>query len=257
MTRWPDRPMLLLTIKLYDQLLVHRQLNIFALRQREHFRRVIIAIHFQPVGQRRMAGKFLGQLKHRKLLAVFANRNLLARTHFIRRNVDLAIVDGYVPVAHQLTCLAPRLREAQPENDIVQPPLQLLQKQLTGYAPGARSLFKVVAELPFQREADALGFLFLAQLQAVANNLGLPVFSMLSRSEVALLDGTLIAKAFCAFEEQLHALAAAQTADCLGITSQVILLLDDRFTGLASPFVPDENQCPPLVIPSEARNPYQ
>jgi hypothetical protein len=32
---------------------------------------------------------------------------------------------------------------------------------------------------------------------------------MLSGSEVALLDGTLLAKTFCAFEEKLHALAAA------------------------------------------------
>jgi hypothetical protein len=64
----------------------------------------------------------------------------------------------------------------------------------------------------------------------------------LSGSEVALLDGTLIAKTLCAFEEQLHALAAAQAADCIGITGQVSSPLDDRFTGLASPFVPDENQ---------------
>jgi hypothetical protein len=62
---------------------------------------------------------------------------------------------------------------------------------------------------------------------------------MLSGGEVALLDRTLIAEALCAFEEQLHALAAAQTADCIGITRQVSSPLDDRFTGLASPFVPD------------------
>src|SRR5258706_6010433 len=67
---------------------------------------------------------------------------------------------------------------------------------------------------------------------------------MLSGSEVTLLDGTLIAKTLCAFEKQLHSLAAAQTADWIGITGQVVLLLDDRFTGLASPFVPDENQRP-------------
>src|SRR5882762_4841477 len=63
---------------------------------------------------------------------------------------------------------------------------------------------------------------------------------MLSGSEVALLDGTLVGKTFRAFEEQLYALAAAQTANCIGITRQVVLLLDDRFTGLASPFVPDD-----------------
>ena len=86
------------------------------------------------------------------------------------------------------------------------------------------SRLEVVAELAFQREVNALGFLLLAQLQAVANNLGLAVFPVLSGSEVALLDGTLIAETLCAFEEQLHSLAAAQTADWIGITGQVVLL---------------------------------
>jgi hypothetical protein len=79
-------------------------------------------------------------------------------------------------------------------------------------------------------------------LQAITYNLGFAVFPMLSGSEVTLLDGTLIAKTLCAFEEQLHSLAAAQTANCIGITSQVSSPLDDRFTGLASPFVPDGKQ---------------
>jgi hypothetical protein len=62
---------------------------------------------------------------------------------------------------------------------------------------------------------------------------------VLAGSKIALLDGTLIAEAFGAFEEQLHALAAAETTDGISITCQVASPLDDRFTGLASPFVPD------------------
>src|SRR5207248_10326834 len=65
-----------------------------------------------------------------------------------------------------------------------------------------------------------LGFLLFAELQAVANNLGLAIFTVLSRSEIALLDGTLIGKTFCPFEEQLHALAAAQTTYRTFITCQ-------------------------------------
>jgi hypothetical protein len=84
-----------------------------------------------------------------------------------------------------------------------------LQQQLAGHTTRTRGLLEVVAELAFQREVNALGFLLLAQLKAVANNFGFTVFPMLSRSEVALLDGTLIAKTLCAFEEKLHALAAA------------------------------------------------
>ena len=114
-----------------------------------------------------------------------------------------------MPVAHQLARLAPRLREAQAVHHVVQTPLELLQEQFAGDALRARRLLEVVAELAFQGEVNALGFLLFAQLQAVANDLGLAVFSMLAGSEVALLDGTLIAETLCAFEEQLHALAAA------------------------------------------------
>ena len=127
----------------------------------------------------------------------------------IRRNVDFAVVDGNVPVAHQLSRLAPRLCEAQTEHYIVETTLQLLQKQFAGHALCARRLLEVVAELAFEREVNTLGFLLFAQLQTVANNLGLTVFPMLSGSEVALLDGALIAETLCAFEEQLHSLAAA------------------------------------------------
>jgi hypothetical protein len=68
---------------------------------------------------------------------------------------------------------------------------------------------------------------------------------MLARGKISLLDGTLIAEALGAFEEQFHALAAAETTDGIGITRQVVFsLLDDRFTGLASPFIPDENRFP-------------
>jgi hypothetical protein len=45
---------------------------------------------------------------------------------------------------------------------------------------------------------------------------------MLSRSEVTLFDGAFIAETFCAFEEQLHALAAAETADGISVTGQVV-----------------------------------
>jgi hypothetical protein len=118
-----------------------------------------------------------------------------------------------------------------------------LQKHFAGNAASPGRFLEIIAELAFLGKVDALGFLLFAQLQAVADNLGLAVLAMLARSKIPLLDGTLIAEALGAFEEQLHALAAAETADGIGITRQVVFsLLDDRFTGLASPFVPDQNQ---------------
>jgi hypothetical protein len=71
---------------------------------------------------------------------------------------------------------------------------------------------------------------------------------VLTGSEVALLEGTLIAEAFWAFEEELDALAAAETTYRISVTCQVVLLLDDRFTGLASPFFPDDEGFWPLAV---------
>jgi hypothetical protein len=71
---------------------------------------------------------------------------------------------------------------------------------------------------------------------------------VLAGSEVALLDGTLITEAFWAFEEELDALAAAETTYGIGITCQVASPLDDRFTGLASPFFPDDRAFGPQLF---------
>ena len=77
----------------------------------------------------------------------------------------------------------------------------MLQEQFTGYAPRSSGLLEVIPKLAFEGEIDALGFLLLSQLKTVADDLGFTVFPMLSGSEVALLDGTLIAKTLCAFQE--------------------------------------------------------
>jgi hypothetical protein len=58
-------------------------------------------------------------------------------------------------------------------------------------------------------EVDALGFLLLAELQAIAHNLCLAIFAVLAGSEIALFDRTLVGETFCALEKQLHSLAAA------------------------------------------------
>jgi hypothetical protein len=45
---------------------------------------------------------------------------------------------------------------------------------------------------------------------------------MLSGSEVTLLDRAFVAETLRAFEEQLHALAAAETTDRISVTGQVV-----------------------------------
>ena len=156
-----------------------------------------------------MAGEVLRLLQNRKLAAVLADRNLLTCRDFEGRDVDLPPVNGDVSVAHKLPRLPARHRKAKPVHDVVEPALQLLQEHPAGNAARTRGLLKVIPELPFLREIHALRFLLFTQLQTVANDFGLTVFSMLSGSKIALLDRTFIAEALRAFEEQLHALSAA------------------------------------------------
>jgi hypothetical protein len=75
-------------------------------------------------------------------------------------------------------------------------------------------------------------------LQAVSDDFGLAVFAVLARRKVALLNRTLIAETFRAFEEKLNPLATAQTAYCIFITCQVFFSFNE--TGLQDwrPFFP-------------------
>ena len=145
-------------------------------------------------------------------------------------------------MTHQLARLAAGDAEAETVDYVVQTPLELFEQLRARHSLEPNGLLEVIPELAFLGEVDPFGFLFFAQLQTVAYNLGLLVFPVLSGSEVAFLNRTFVAEALRAFEEELDPFPATKTTHCIGITCQVILLLDDRFTGLASPFVPDEIQ---------------
>ena len=116
-------------------------------------------------------------------------------------------------MADQLPRLRPRRRQAQAVDDVVQPPLEQLQQRFAGDAARALGLLEVAAELVLEHAVDALHFLLLAQLQAVAGELRLARLAVLAGREVALLDRALLGIAALALEEQLHPLAAAETAD--------------------------------------------
>src|SRR5207248_5428656 len=76
------------------------------------------------------------------------------------------------------------------------------------------------------------GLLLFAQLQAVAHDFSLTVLAMLAGSEVALLHRTFFSETLCAFEEQLHALAATEATDGASIWSQVFSPLPQVAIGL-------------------------
>ena len=78
----------------------------------------------------------------------------------------------------------------------------LLQQELAGDSGLAGGLLVVGAELGLEREVDALGLLLFTQLQAVADQLlDLLGLAVLSRGEVALVDGSFVAKTLGALQE--------------------------------------------------------
>jgi hypothetical protein len=128
-------------------------------------------------------------------------------------------------VTYQLARLTPRGSETKPEDNAVETAFELLQEQFSGDARLAGGLLKVVAELAFLGEINALCFLLFAQLEAIAYNFGLAVLAMLAGCKVALFDGTLVAEALRAFQKKLDAFAAAKTTDGIGIACQIIFSL--------------------------------
>src|SRR4029450_3670709 len=83
---------------------------------------------------------------------------------------------------------------------------------------------EVLAELAFQHAVDALGLLLLAQLHAVGREVA-PVEAVHARRIVPPLDRALVGEAAGALEEELHALAAAETALRVGVTGHGAVLL--------------------------------
>jgi hypothetical protein len=88
------------------------------------------------------------------------------------------------------------------------------EQEFAGNAGLVGGLLVVGPELGLEGEVDALGLLFLAELQTVTDDLlhfaGLAV---LAWGEVALFDGAFLGEALGALEEEFGSVAAAEAAD--------------------------------------------
>jgi hypothetical protein len=98
--------------------------------------------------------------------------------------------------------------ETKAIDNIIQTPFERLQQLRAGHAFGLDRVLEVVPELAFLGEVNAFGFLFFAQLQTVAYDLGLLIFPVLSGSEVAFFNRTFVAEALRPFQEELDAFPA-------------------------------------------------
>src|SRR5262249_6576667 len=181
-----------------------------------------VPVERQPLGNAAALHFLDRMLDRRVLLGPAEDGDHIALAYRVGRNVDLLAVDHEVAVAHQLPRLRPRRRPAEPVDHVVESPLEQLQQRHAGDAAGPLGGLEVPAELVLQHPVNALHLLLLAQLQTVAGELRLARLAVLPRREIALLDRALLGIAALSLEEQLHRLAAAQTADGSDITSHSV-----------------------------------
>src|SRR5581483_1233168 len=136
----------------------------------------------------------------------------VARAHEVRGHVDLAAVDGEVPVAHELAGLGARGRKPEPVGDVVEPPLEELQQHVAGDTLAPVGEVEVAAELPLEQTVDAPELLLLAELDRVLRELR-PRLAVLAGRIIAPLDGALVRVAPLALQKQLEPLPPAEAAD--------------------------------------------
>ncbi len=120
-------------------------------------------------------------------------------------------------VTHELPRLGPRGREPERENDVVQAALELLQEVRARDPLAALGAREGQPELPLEQAVDALDLLFLAELDAVAEQLAAPA-AVLPGRIVAPLNGALVLEAAVPLQEQLHPLAPAEPANRCGVS---------------------------------------
>src|SRR4051812_9584984 len=117
----------LLAVQLHNQLLIHRQLNIFPFRQRGYTTFEIVAIDLNPVRRIRVPGEFFCLLQNWQLLARLANRDLFPDCNLVGRNIHLAAIDTDVAMTNQLSRLTSRNSQSHAQYNAIEPALQLLQ----------------------------------------------------------------------------------------------------------------------------------
>src|SRR4051812_12124628 len=104
-------------------------------------------------------------------------------------------------MANELSCLVVSGRKSKPHHHVIQTALQLGQKVFTGDALLARGFLEVGSKLVFENAVDSFHLLFLAQLQAISDDLRSTGVSVLAGLKVSLLNGAGGFEAAFPFEE--------------------------------------------------------
>ena len=206
---FPSLVQYLLGIELDDELFVHGRVDVGALRLLQNLAGETVVVGLQPrCDGRHEVGGVADHLRGRRSRR---DGDDVVRAHLIARDVHASAVHLEVAVAYELAGLRARCGKAQAVDDVVQPRLEEAQELLARDARAAGRLLVVVAELLLEQAVVPARLLLLAQLEEVLALLDAAA-AVLTRRIRATLDRSLLGEAALAFQEQLHALAAADAA---------------------------------------------
>src|SRR5437867_3364600 len=178
----------LLRVELDDQLFVDWHGQIGTRRQGLDVAREGLGVHLEPLRHASPLRQLERLTDARDLAAPLAYRDRVAGSHEVRWHIDLPSIHAEVSVPHELPRLGTRGREAEPIDDVVEPPLEQLEQGLTRDPSRPVGKREVSPELPFEHAVDASQLLLLAQLNRVLGELR-PGLAVLARRVVPSLDG--------------------------------------------------------------------
>jgi hypothetical protein len=193
----------------------HRDLGpeLLARRELQDLDLEAVAVHFEPLGSRRVvsAGR-LGNGGHVLPSAlVLRDRDHVARLQRARRTVAALAVDEDVTMHDDLTRARRPVTEPRSTDGVVEPQLDALDQVRAGVALLLQRAGKVMAELALQQAVDALQALLLTKLLPI-RRAALAAPAMHARRRAATLHGALDGEAAFTLQKELHPLAPAQPA---------------------------------------------
>ena len=214
----------LLGVKLDDEVLFYVEVDLLALGQLNDLAGEVCAVKVKPLGSGTGSKGLNNSLDLVVGTALLGNSNNVACTEKDGRNVSLVTVYGEMTVTDELTSFLSGSSKAEAVNNVVQSGFEDLEQVFAGDAALSSSLFKVSCELALENAIVTLSGLLSAQLSSILRGL-LSALAVLAGERLSSGESALFAVASLALEEQLLALAAAESAVSFSISSHFKLHL--------------------------------
>ncbi len=160
------------------------------------------------------------------------DRDLVARSEQIARDIHALAVDEDVVVADDLPSFGAGEREPEAVDDVIEPALEEPEHLLARSALAAGCVEVIGAELLLENAVNAPNLLLFTEAHCVLGELH-ACEAVLTRRLRAACVAALVGVATLALQEELHPFPPAELADGSNVTSHVFFLLkskQNRFT---------------------------